>query len=152
MEYFTIIDQLFTTQDHSDNLNIFARPLYRSLERNTMPVFDHISSRWAKTEEDASTRTFIQRSNSTGDQCRSARINISNASSNLDAFGSTHKIGHRSKKFVAPGFAEPDRIVTQFICNLDLFYNLVPCSREIWRISDQSNTATVCSCHASIHL
>src|SRR6516162_8049926 len=138
MEYFAIVDQLFAAQDRSDNLNVFARPLYRLLKRNTMPVFNHISSGWSKTEEDASTRTFIQRGNRTGDQCRSAGINISNAGPDLDTFCGMHKIGHRSKKFVAPGFAKPDRIVTQFICNLDLFYNLVPCSREIRRISDQS--------------
>src|SRR5690348_3171996 len=105
MEYLAVVDQFFAAQDHSDNLNIFTGPLHRLLERYTMPVFNHIGSRWAKAEENPAFGTFIQRGNSTGDQCWSSGINISDASPNLDTFGGAHKISHGSKEFVAPGFA-----------------------------------------------
>src|SRR5437868_2084182 len=104
-----------------------------------MPVLNNISSRRPKPQDDTSAGPLIQCSSTHGDQSGGARINIGDTSTNLDAFRCTHKISHRSKKFIAPRLTEPDRVEAQLIGKLHFLDDLVPFTGEIGRVGDKAD-------------
>ena len=109
-----------------------------------MPVFNYIGARGTEAKHNTPTRPLVQCGHSAGDKRGAARVNIGNARANLNPAGHAYEVGHRGKEFIAPGFAQPDRVIAQAVRDAHFFHHQVPGRWKIRGVGNQANLAGIC--------